>query len=79
MSEKSFIQPIKRWIAILRWLYNGAEMIIYPGFHCGRCGKYWKLPIAVPSFDSLGEWEDTWRVCPDERSCYERMEKKEDI
>lgn len=60
---------IKRCISILKWLWSGCGMLMYKGFTCGCCGKYWNEPFVVSAFDSCGEWWDTWGVCSKGKGC----------
>lgn len=72
------IRNIKRAIAIIRWLWYGCVMIHYDGYFCGACGRYWKIPFCVPTFDSLGRWWDTWGVCPKGKGCGDETKSLEE-
>jgi len=60
---------MKRLIRILKWVWSGCPFIYYESFGCGACGKLWHIPFFVPTFDSCGEWWDTWGVCPKGKGC----------
>ena len=49
-----------RWLS---WLLNGKPMLKYDGYNCGLCGKWIVEEFFVPTWDSNGEWWDTWDIC----------------
>jgi len=63
---------IERWIRIFRWLWWGCPMVIYEGYWCGCCGKHWSELLVIPTFNSYGEWWDTWYLCPKNEECRKR-------
>ncbi len=48
----------------LKWIRQGRPMVEYEGYHCGLCGKWWSVSFKVPKYKSMGEWIDTWGICP---------------
>lgn len=57
------IQKIFYWIDLLKWVWKGKPYKKYSGFHCGCCGKYVKRKFKVPTYESNGDWADTWGLC----------------
>lgn len=58
---------MKRLFAYFKWLWQGKPMKKYTGFNCGCCGAWNDTPFEIPTYQSYGEWYDTWGICPD---CY---------
>jgi len=57
----------------IKWLLKGKPYISYKGFTCGICGRWRDMPLKIPAYKSLGQWRDTWGLCPD--TCGEKHEK----
>jgi len=50
-----------RW---LKWIIEGRPFVHYEGYTCGCCGKGWYIPFTIPTYQSSGEYWDTWGLCP---------------
>ena len=57
------IQRFFVFIDWLKWIHNGKPHKKYAGFHCGCCGKWTKKKFKIPTYQSKGEWCDTWGLC----------------
>jgi len=64
------INWIRNLIAKIKWVIQGKLMINYLGFHCGCCGRWWSIPFEVPTYESCGEWWDTWGLCLEGKGCW---------
>jgi hypothetical protein len=58
-----WIWRIKYLFRKLWWKLFNRKYILYRGYHCGLCGKWVNEWFAVPTYDSVGEWGDTWGMC----------------
>ena len=54
---------LRKWLCWLQWIMDGKPNLMYLGFHCGCCGKWTDETLYVPTYQSLGEWWDTWGIC----------------
>jgi hypothetical protein len=50
-------------IGKIKWILQGKPMIEYTGYNCGCCGKWVEEKFKVPTYQSWGEWYDTWGLC----------------
>ena len=53
-----------RFIRWLKWLIRKKPCYTYTGYYCGLCGTWVDYEFQVAEYKSLGEWWDTWGICP---------------
>lgn len=54
---------IKYFCKKLWWKLFRKDYVYYDGYNCGLCGKWVNEKFQLPSYDSAGEWWDTWGMC----------------
>jgi hypothetical protein len=59
MSPSGLLESVRKHLCRLR-----GEMVFYPGYHCGCCGRWIVMRFGVRKYRSLGERADTWGLCP---------------
>ena len=64
---------MKSFFARLRWKWMGSPTVTYHGYNCGCCGTWVDEDFAVPTYQSAGQWWDTWGVC---KKCKHEGEKQ---
>ena len=61
---------IRTWLKKKLWEIKGKPMISYSGFNCGLCGAWVAKPFQIPTYQTDGEWWDTWGMCDKCRKGY---------
>jgi len=54
---------MKKLYRYLKWLIKGKPVVNYQGFNCGCCGEWIYENYSIPTYQSCGEWGDTWGLC----------------
>jgi len=67
-------EKIMRIYQIIKWLWQGAPMIYYEGYHCGCCGNWVNKPFIISTLQSQGKWWDGWGLCPKGEGCNKEEE-----
>lgn len=67
---------IRRMFLNLKWILNGKPYVVFPGYHCGCCGKWINKELRFKNYNSkenikfkIGDiipteyWFSTWGLC----------------
>jgi len=57
------IKHVPSFFQYISWICRSKPIQVYPGYHCGMCGKWVSTPFSIRDYQSSGEWWDTWGAC----------------